>query len=489
MTAQIALTDQQLQIAFAEHSLKAQAFAGSGKTTSFYEYIKNHPRERILYVCYNKLNKEHFSLKCHEAGFSNVTVSTIHQVAKVSVYGHEKISICNNHDFGRIRELFIDKMHGIPIQDQAIVLFRAQDLVRKYCYSSNTKLTDFDYIKTLNPEIAFEIKPYLETIYGFAKRLMEEMFYLRLPVIHDFYVKLFQTKNKQLAYDTILLDEVQDMNDCMLAAFATQKMKIIAVGDMHQEIYGWRGAKNTLDKLYLPITYLSDSFRFSNTIAEFASKILNWKDTILKSNPTPIAIKGRGPNPMIRHTAHLTRSTVTLIHAALKHINTHKKSKCVFQGGLKSYLSTDNGLDIQDIFNFYYGTDHNNRFLDTFPSYESFHQYALNIDDHSLLGLISLVEEYGKNLTALINQLKRCEIGINDKAIQPDLVFSTVHRIKGLEFEEVILDTDFHGPEELIRMKRKKERSSEQLTEDINSIYVAVTRASRLIKVDEKLLA
>ena len=94
-------------------------------------------------------------------------------------------------------------------------------------------------------------------------------------MIHDGYLKLYQLSNPFLAYDCILLDEAQDINPVTAAiVFAqarpqenrTQKpAAIILVGDGHQQIYSFRGAKDTLKRFSAARThYLTRSFRFDN---------------------------------------------------------------------------------------------------------------------------------------------------------------------------------------------------------------------------------
>ena len=87
-------------------------------------------------------------------------------------------------------------------------------------------------------------------------------------------MKKFQLSNPQLYYDYILFDEGQDASAAMLDVFLHQPAIKIIVGDVHQQIYGWRYAVNSLQQVDFPLYVLSNSFRFDDEIALMANKIL-----------------------------------------------------------------------------------------------------------------------------------------------------------------------------------------------------------------------
>jgi len=72
-------------------------------------------------------------------------------------------------------------------------------------------------------------------------------------MLHDGYLKLYQLSNPVLQYDCILLDEAQDINpvtgeiifsQSRAFNFYSKKTSIILVGDSHQQIYSFRGARD-----------------------------------------------------------------------------------------------------------------------------------------------------------------------------------------------------------------------------------------------------
>lgn len=96
----------------------------------------------------------------------------------------------------------------------------------------------------------------------------------------DVYLKLYQLSKPKLDYEIIYMDEFQDVNPVMLSILLAQLQygtQIICVGDKFQSIYKWNGAVDGFK--YLPDNfkpmYLTESFRFTQDIADMATKLIN----------------------------------------------------------------------------------------------------------------------------------------------------------------------------------------------------------------------
>lgn len=91
------------------------------------------------------------------------------------------------------------------------------------------------------------------------------------------YFKVFHLQRPTIdAYDCILIDEAQDLTPAIIATIMSQKCPKILVGDPHQQIYGFRGAKNAMALALADHTfYLTKSFRFGPEIAYVAACILD----------------------------------------------------------------------------------------------------------------------------------------------------------------------------------------------------------------------
>jgi ATP-dependent exoDNAse (exonuclease V) beta subunit len=69
------------------------------------------------------------------------------------------------------------------------------------------------------------------------------------------------------------------------------------------------------------------------------------------------------------------------------------------------------------------------------------------------------------------------------------MIFSTVHRAKGMEYDVVYLVDDFITEEKLVKLKDKEEPiNTAKFTEEINLLYVAVTRAKYKLYIPETLV-
>jgi len=131
------------------------------------------------------------------------------------------------------------------------------------------------------------------TVYqGYQKELKENNA-LDFDDLINMTIKLF-TKNKQILdkyqekYRYILVDEFQDTNyvQYLLTKLLGEKYKnVTVVGDFSQSIYSWRGAEiRNLEKFKSDFTktkvfYLEKNYRSSQTILDFAYKVISKNQT------------------------------------------------------------------------------------------------------------------------------------------------------------------------------------------------------------------
>lgn len=72
-----------------------------------------------------------------------------------------------------------------------------------------------------------------------------------------------------------------------------------------------------------------------------------------------------------------------------------------------------------------------------------------------------------------------------------EMIFSTVHRCKRMEYDSIQLVNDFISEEKLEKLKEDKtteEINTTKLNEEINLLYVAVTRTKNSIHIPETLM-
>ena len=79
-------------------------------------------------------------------------------------------------------------------------------------------------------------------------------------------------------YDLILVDEAQDLNPVTMAIIEEQTIPVVYVGDTHQHIYGFNGAKDGLRATRADVELrLTRSFRFGPAVAWIANKVVALK--------------------------------------------------------------------------------------------------------------------------------------------------------------------------------------------------------------------
>src|SRR5260370_35901148 len=101
-------------------------------------------------------------------------------------------------------------------------------------------------------------------------------------------------------------------------------------------------------------------------------------------------------------------------------------------------------------------------------------EYIENTADAQLRMLVEMVKEYGKKIPGYIKKLKESHLEHDDKG-KADMIFSTVHRAKGMEYDEVTLADDFITEEKIIDQMEEEGANTRRLIEEVNLLYVAIT--------------
>lgn len=477
MAQVVNLSYEQLQVAQATESLKVQAFAGAGKSTTLLEYARAHRNEQILYLCYNRQNRIEFDAKLRKEGINKVRVATIHSVARQFIYGDDKnVKLTGNLSPSWLLGIYQDVLTDIPDEYHFYLIYHTTRLLQTFCASTTAKIQDYDYPNSITDDRQRSfVSQYYDQVLHMAVDLMRQMSQHLIPIQHDFYVKLFQIRNATLGYHTILFDEVQDASPVMIDIVSKQRSRTVYVGDPHQEIYSWRCAVNTFEGITLPLVQLNQSFRFGQPIATAATKILRNKDRVLNQKPPAgLPIIGSGPNQDVTGKAILARTTVGILKQALNYINTNQNDKVSFQGGLNSYLKHDAGFTLSDVFEVYKGNYRGGHALLLQYDFSGLQEYAKDTEDFLLASYIKLCIEFGLTIPRMIRRLRDSE---EKDSKMPSTLFSTIHRIKGLEFAQVSLADDFYTGQQLTKLKSAG-WDNQKLIEEINILYIASTRAS-----------
>jgi ATP-dependent exoDNAse (exonuclease V) beta subunit len=358
-----------------------------------------------------------------------------------------------------------------------------------FCNSAAQKVGELNYLETITNEESQEfVSAHHQQIFMLTRTFLAKMNSGEIPITHDFYLKKYQLTKPTLYYDYIFFDEGQDASPAMLDVFKRQRATKILVGDTHQQIYGWRNAVNSLENTDFQELRLSASFRFSPQIATLAHKILLWKKH-LGQNPD-VKLFGRGKHTANTVKATIARTNLGLLLRAIEFIKENKNIKHIyFEGNLNSYTYADDGASLYDVLHLQNGKKRLVRdpIIKQMSSVDDLEEYIKQTDDVQLGLMLEIVKEYGNEIPKILQDLKDKHVANEDKH-KAQMIFSTVHRCKGMEYDSVQLVNDFVGEERLKVMVDKDDADPSRLNEEINLLYVAVTRTRNHLYIPENLV-
>ncbi|WDP89361.1 MAG: ATP-dependent helicase [Desulfobacter sp.] len=463
------LTQEQRAIADCDlapgETLKIMAFAGTGKTTTLEAYTRKRPDLRFLYVAFNKSVQTEAARKFPP----NVTARTTHALAF--------------------------RAKGFKYKDRLTAGFRANQVMEALAlkqYEDARFATDTlnNYLVSADPKVAaghipaaaraFYRKnslpmPDLVALANRLGRIMCEGSHPDIGMLHDGYLKLFQLSAPLLDYDCILLDEAQDINPVTAALVFSQadrppqpgarQPSLILVGDNHQQIYSFRGAKDSLKRFEAARTlYLTQSFRFDNNVAKVANMVLaTFKKESKPLTGTPVPRKAPW-NPA--HYTVIARTNAVLFDKAVSLMKNHSIG---FVGGAGGYRFPG----LKDVFYLYNREKGQIRdpYIRGFQNFKALRSYARTVEDFDLLSRCRMVEKYRSRIPGLVDRvLEKAEASDTGN---PVILLTTAHKAKGLEWQQVLLMDDF-AP---LMKEGRPVAPGATAPDEFNLIYVAMTRA------------
>lgn len=287
---------------------------------------------------------------------------------------------------------------------------------------------------------------------------------------HDFYAKKWADEGAKLAgrYDTIMIDESQDMVKSNVKAISYMSGQKIAVGDRNQQLYDFRQTVNIEDEMsFMECFDLTISHRFGQAIADVANQVLD-----LMPGKQPHLIGVGGPSridhgrPEGRHVV-LCRSNSGLLIETLDAIRRGQQVHIV--GSLiESIMLIESA--------WYLSIGENNKvrhpMLKMIGDWNTVVEMAN--EDADLAVAVKRVDSYGSSIPNLCDELRQAGETSRERA---DVVLSTVHKFKGDQCDAVKLSDDFP---DLIRWNKKQQKYVPQKSE-LCVFYVAVTRAKKVL--------
>jgi F-box protein 18 (helicase) len=484
------LTAEQKAILATQQDLKINAVAGSGKTSTIVAYAKNcDSSKNLLYLAFNKSVKIEATQKFNQENLQNIRVETAHSLAYKNVVRKHNYELQSNgyRSYEIVKILNISS--GSQKHSDLVMANHIAKYAAMFCNSAAQKVGELNYLQTITNEESQEfVNTHHQEIYTLTRTFLAKMNSGEIPITHDFYLKKYQLTKPTLYYDYIFFDEGQDASPAMLDVFIRQRATKILVGDTHQQIYGWRNAVNSLENTDFQELRLSASFRFSPQIATLAHKILLWKKHL--GQEPDVKLFGRGKHSANKVKATIARTNLGLLLRAIEFIKDNKNIKHIyFEGNLNSYTYADDGASLYDVLHLQNGKKRLVRdpIIKQMSSVDDLEEYIKQTDDVQLGLMLEIVKEYGNEIPKILQDLKDKHVANEDKH-KAQMIFSTVHRCKGMEYDSVQLVNDFVGEERLKVLIEKEDADPSRLNEEINLLYVAVTRTRNHLYIPENLV-
>lgn len=465
MARPFSLSDEQESVVRCPaRTLLVSAGAGTGKTTTLEAYAQARPRDNILYLAFNQSIRTEAQRRFPR----NVRCLTTHGLAYGS-FGKQF-----ERKLGNVKPYHLANAFQLPMLVAGFVL---EGLMR-WLYSADPVLSDAHFVG-VEPEDRARLVDFGRMVW----KVMCDPTATGIPMPHDGYQKLYQISAPQLDYDVILFDEAQDANAAVLDIINRQDDATkVFVGDRRQAIYGFRGAINAMDSVAAEAhLQLTGSYRYGQGVADVANAVLSAYSA--GSIELRGLVPGRTRFNIPENTSHtiLARTNAGLFSAAVDVLESGKAFS--FVGGAGSYRF--NALLDADTLRRGKNESIRDPFLRAFDTYGDLKEYAEVVEDGELRSLISIVDRYRDGLPRLIDSLSRA--AGNPHGEKSMVTLATAHRAKGIEWPSVRLCDDFTD----MRMAPTEDggQAVPPADEEVNLLYVAVTRAKEKLVLPPPLLS
>jgi superfamily I DNA/RNA helicase len=220
-------------------------------------------------------------------------------------------------------------------------------------------------------------------------------------------------------------------------------------------------------------------------------EVLKYKKHIKEHQTIPIS--GKGHSKEIKTKAILARTNLGLLLKAIEYVTEKKKIRYIyFEGNINSYTYADEGASLYDVLNLYNNKIHliKDTLIKAMKNLDELEDYIEKTEDVQLAMMVEIVREYGNKIPDIIKAIKAKHVE-NDEKEKAEMIFSTVHRCKGMEYDSIQLVNDFITEDKLekLSLDRKAEAiNAVKLNEEVNLLYVAVTRTKNSIHIPETLM-
>ncbi len=457
--------------------VKIEAGAGSGKTSTL-KIVSDAVPEPSLYVAFNKVTATEASEKFPR----HVTCKTTHSIAYAQ-FGRSLQDKLSRPKGGYVNVAFtgteiaryyklsnvFNRAQELVVTANAVGLF-VRLTVERFEQSADATLSHKHLPTSDMKKMTDASSRAPDDVLAYAKKLWNDRINVASPVLasHDTYLKLFQLSKPNLGFKVIYLDEAQDSTPCVLDIVMQQAKygaRIILVGDRYQAIYGWRGAINAMERIEGHTTYLSKSFRFGQGVADVATSVLQGKLRLTGREDLSSVIGGPGTVDRTKPYMNLFRTNSALLYASVAAIQQGEEIR--IEVDIKDFirmLQSADALERADIKN----VKHEN--ILPYPTWEEYKEEAQKMGGE-MKRIVTIIE--GGDFNRFVRTLEHYENPVSANAI-----YTTGHKAKGREHDQVILCDDF--PSHYEGGEWVGLNDMEQ-----NLLYVAVTRSKRVLEIND----
>jgi len=462
----------------AANHLKISAFAGTGKTTTLHGIANSAPDKLGLYLAFNKEIADEARKKFPK----NVECRTTHSLAyefSAERYSTGKLTGGAN----AIRVATFLKLEPVSFGEHKNFTARqvgqwVLDTFRAFCQSDSMAIDRQHVACGRLTQIGSS-----DGVESFAEYLVQCADYIwqnardpssLFPLGHDGYLKLWSISNPSFEKDFIMLDEAQDTNAAVIHALTSQSVKTVYVGDKYQQIYGFRGAFNAMDKIKIENeSALTTSFRFGDTIAEVANAIIQrfGESRRIVGNPKVTSTVNKSSA-----TTFIYRTNMGVLDGLADQLKLNKKPYLV--GGPK-----DLEMLVYDIELMQSGQAAiSNADFFGFKNWLDLVSFSKLDEGSSYRTVVQLVDRYG------IQQLKQMLKGVTLASEDANTILTTAHKSKGKEWDQVQLGDDFATDSRIKNIQVSKYSFDDSMVEEITLLYVALTRAQLSLDIPDRIL-
>lgn len=437
----------------------AQARAGTGKTATLVMATHELPGRRTLYLAYNKA----IATDARSKFDRHVDCRTLHSLAYAHTKPWMRDRLAMSRQNGRMVAGILGITRPLVITAGAFdmpveVRLSAHHLgrlvvegVRRFCFSADPEPGWWHAPK--QPGLTPGAQQYMgQHLVPLMQRAWADLNSPagQLRYDHDHYLKLWAMTGPRLPCDLILLDEAQDSNRLTSSLISAQRdAQTVLVGDSAQQLYGWRGAHDSLDEFPdHQVLYLTQSWRFGTEIAEMGNVFLRLREAypLVRGNP---AMDSRLVGEMIAPDAILCRTNSGAMEEVIGQLELGRAT--FLQGGGDGMRRmAEAAIELRS------GMGTNNPELCAFTSWAELLDYVeVDPSGSDLRAFVRLVESHGaETIISACDQLinQPADYGRGQRADGAEqvpegaVVVSTMHRAKGLEWRKVRIGRDVAGP-------------------------------------------